>query len=97
MEIYGVDLRIQFKYEKIRTRKNSVFGHISRSAFIQILQIKAKKLAITLFYCSCEEIRLGDSGKLIRTELLKFSISYTQGDSKITTHNMTEAATGCVL
>ena len=31
MEIYGVNLRIQSEYRKIRTRKNSVFGHFSRS------------------------------------------------------------------
>ena len=30
-EIYGVNLRIQSKYGKIRTRKNSVFEHFSRS------------------------------------------------------------------
>ena len=30
-EICGVNLRIQFEYRKIRTRKNSVFGHVSRS------------------------------------------------------------------
>ena len=30
-EIYGVNLRIQSEYRKIRTRKNSVFGHFSRS------------------------------------------------------------------
>ena len=30
-EIYGVNLRIQCKYKKIRTRKNSVFGHFSHS------------------------------------------------------------------
>ena len=29
--IYRVNLRIQSKYGKIRTRKNSVFGHFSRS------------------------------------------------------------------
>ena len=29
-EIYGVNLRIQSKYKKIRTRKNSVLGHFSR-------------------------------------------------------------------
>ena len=28
---YSVSLRIQSKYEKIRTRRNSVFGHFSRS------------------------------------------------------------------
>ena len=30
-EIYGVNLRIQSKDRKIRTRKNSVFGHFPRS------------------------------------------------------------------
>ena len=32
MEIYGVNLRIHSKCKKIRTRKNSVFVHFSRSA-----------------------------------------------------------------
>ena len=31
-EIYSVNIRIQFEYGKKRTRKNSVFGHFSRSA-----------------------------------------------------------------
>ena len=31
-EIYEVNLRIQSKYRKIRTRDKSVFGHFSRSA-----------------------------------------------------------------
>ena len=30
-EIYGVNLHIYSEYRKIRTRKNSVFGHFSRS------------------------------------------------------------------
>ena len=30
-DIYSVNLRIQSKYRKIRTRKNSVFGHFSSS------------------------------------------------------------------
>ena len=30
-EIYGVNFRIQSEYRKIRTRKNSIFGHFSRS------------------------------------------------------------------
>ena len=33
-ERYELSLRIQSKCEKIRTRKNSVFGHISRSVFL---------------------------------------------------------------
>ena len=31
MEIYGVNIRIQSEYRKIRTRNNSLFGHSSRS------------------------------------------------------------------
>ena len=34
MEIYRVNLRIQFEYRKIRTRKNSVVGHFSRSEWV---------------------------------------------------------------
>ena len=30
-EIYGVNLRIQSEYKKIRTRNNFVFGHFSNS------------------------------------------------------------------
>ena len=30
---YSVNLRIQSEYRKIRTRKNSVFGHFSRSGY----------------------------------------------------------------
>ena len=40
-EIYGVNLRIQSKYRKMRTRNNSVFGHFSRSDIF-------KKLYFTL-------------------------------------------------
>ena len=32
MKIFKVNLGIQFEYRKIRPRKNSVFGHFSRSA-----------------------------------------------------------------
>ena len=35
-EIYEVNIRIQSKYRKIRTRNNSVFGHFSR--FVDIYQ-----------------------------------------------------------
>ena len=31
-KIYGITLRIQSEYRRIRTRKNSVFGHFSCSA-----------------------------------------------------------------
>ena len=33
-EIYRVNLRIQFEYRKMRTRKNSVVGHFSRSEWV---------------------------------------------------------------
>ena len=37
-EVYSVNLCIQSEYKKIRTRKNSVFGHFSRSVWKQSLQ-----------------------------------------------------------
>ena len=44
-EIYGVNLYIQSEYRKIRTRKNSVFGHFSRSAII--FTFKFARIAMT--------------------------------------------------
>ena len=35
---YGVNLRIQSKFKKIRTRNNSLFGHFSRSDISKIRQ-----------------------------------------------------------
>ena len=32
-EIYGVNIHIQSKYRKIRTRNNSIFGHFSSSGY----------------------------------------------------------------
>ena len=37
MERYGVSLRIQSEDRQIRTRNNSVLGHISRSVFNYII------------------------------------------------------------
>ena len=43
--VFGLNLRIQSEYKKIRTRKNSVFGHFSRNVpifrdcFLQFLFI----------------------------------------------------------
>ena len=37
-EIYGVNLRIQSEYRKIRTRNNSVFRHFSRSVIVNVMQ-----------------------------------------------------------
>ena len=39
-EIYRVNLRIQFEYGKIRTRKNSVFEHFSHSGLNHYFAIK---------------------------------------------------------
>ena len=36
-EIYGVNLGIQSDYRKIRTRKNFVYGHFSRSVSFDLL------------------------------------------------------------
>ena len=40
MKIYSVNLRIQSKYEKIRARKISVFGHFSRSGPVKSYVMK---------------------------------------------------------
>ena len=37
IEIYGVNLRIQSEYEKVRTRKNSLFGYFSPSDMYSLI------------------------------------------------------------
>ena len=49
---YGDLLRIQYKYKKLRTGKNSVFGHFSRS----VHQGKAKKIFIFFFFILHETV-----------------------------------------
>ena len=52
--IYGVNLRIQSEYRKIRARKYSVFGHFSRSDCFHFKgvrkRLKKKFLMITWFF-----------------------------------------------
>ena len=43
-KIYSVNLRIQSKYREIRTRKNSVFGHFSRSETLQNIHRETSEL-----------------------------------------------------
>ena len=46
-EIYGVNIRIQLEYGKIRTRNNYVFGHFSRSekkVFLEIILFSFKSI-----------------------------------------------------
>ena len=48
-EIYTVNLRIQFEYRKMQTRKNSIFWHFSRSVsfttkYVAILHLHARML-----------------------------------------------------
>ena len=45
-ERYGVSLRIQSECGKIRTRKNYVFGHFSRSVPLMIVDIIQKHMQI---------------------------------------------------
>ena len=47
--IYSVNLRIQSKYRKIRTRNNSVFGHFSRTSK-QILKVDEEKALRKKFF-----------------------------------------------
>ena len=49
-KIYGANLRIQSEYRKIRTRKNSVFGHFSRS---DSYRLKAFNYFRTKFHLRC--------------------------------------------
>ena len=59
-EIYGVNLRIQSECRKIRTRKNSVFGHISRSA-IELARIIREIITIKfvgIFISSIQKSKL---------------------------------------
>ena len=46
---------IQNKYRKIQTRKNSVFGHLSRSAFVFKIHTTASSLVMKI-HCSCSSI-----------------------------------------
>ena len=50
---YFVNLRIQSEYGKIRTRKNSVFGHFSRSVkninSVKVLTLFAHKIICTMY------------------------------------------------
>ena len=59
-EIYGVNLRIQYEYGKMRIRKNSAFGNFSRSAgfsgikqlemlFVKQWRSKFKPFSFTIF------------------------------------------------
>ena len=50
MEIYGVNLRIQSKYGKIRTRKNSVLEHFLRSDIFELLLAEIKPCQVVP-YC----------------------------------------------
>ena len=38
-EIYSVNLRVQSKYRKTRTRNNSVFGHFTRSVTLSRVRL----------------------------------------------------------
>ena len=54
-DIYFVNLRIQSKYRKIRTRKNSVFGHFSLRAsdIFALLPLLSDSINSTAMVCHC--------------------------------------------
>ena len=62
-ERYGVSLRIQSKCRKIRTRKNSIFGHFSRCACFYIIfnwlikNVFSINNNITVFYLCSSKIK----------------------------------------
>ena len=49
-EIYEVNLRIQSQYGKIRTRKNPVFGHFSRSIIYSLSHVLVLKIVDIVRY-----------------------------------------------
>ena len=62
-EVYGVNLRIQSEYRKIRTRKNSVFGHFSRSVtleqqylFQRVFHKLSNDIQVDRVYCPCGSV-----------------------------------------
>ena len=79
-EIYGVNLGVQSEYMKIRTRKNSLFGHFLCSDYFHLLEcfgIFSKLYEISFSqYRSSFQIPFGSSNiiKLINTWLV-FSLS----------------------
>ena len=50
----GLNLRIQFKYRKIRTRENSVFGHFSRSEQTK----KVKSISLYFIHFSLKNCKI---------------------------------------
>ena len=63
-EIYEVNLRIQSEYRKIRTRKNTIFGHFSRS------------VSRSLFSKNASMRQMFD--RILKTPLIFGSISFAQ-------------------
>ena len=55
-KIYGVNLRIESEYRKIRTRQNSVFGHFSRSNCLGSDTLKFNILAPKLHHFLNENV-----------------------------------------
>ena len=57
MEIYSINLCIQSKYRKIRTRNNSVFGHFSRSTIRSRFNKEHKFSSILWNKTICQEFK----------------------------------------
>ena len=76
---YGVSLHIQSECEKIRTRKNSVFGHFSRSDGTLSPLFETSNEILSSF-----EITANDTGKIIRA----LNVSKAHGHDEICTVTM---------
>ena len=48
--IRRVNLPIQFEYEKIRTRKNCVYGHVSHSVMIKFVLVRMAKIRSKIYW-----------------------------------------------
>ena len=72
---YFVSLRIQFKCGEIRTRKNSFFGHFSRSASLAVLSYLPKHSAKTTCIYPIYEERIMFK-KFSHSCMIKYTLNY---------------------
>ena len=76
MEIYGVNLRIQPKYRRIRTRNNSVFGRFSHSGHVVFVQT-FNACHPFLIISQTSEKKNGNNGLQLKITTLQLSCSLT--------------------
>ena len=74
-ETYSVSLRIQYECVKIRTRKNSVFGHILRSALSSYTHCSSSKFHCIFLWIFYETVVV-DSYVSVNVKLNRYKIHF---------------------